>query len=78
MEPIARNSKPYSPKTEQERNEPFRLLDEFEKELARQVAFREAVVESLAGRAMRRRRQPSKSQVLSSGLEQKDEGFEQD
>ena len=55
MEPTARNSTPYSPKTEQERNEAFRLLDEFEKELARHVAFREAVVESLAGSAASRR-----------------------
>jgi hypothetical protein len=65
MDPIARNSTPYSPKTEHERQEAFRLLDEFEKELARQVAFREAVVESLAGRAVRRRLQPSKSRVRS-------------
>jgi hypothetical protein len=44
MEPTAKNSAPYSPKTEQDRNEAFRLLDEFEKELARRVAFREAAM----------------------------------
>jgi hypothetical protein len=35
MEPTVRNSTRYSPKTEQERNESVRLLDELEKELAR-------------------------------------------
>jgi hypothetical protein len=43
------NSTPYLPKTEEEKAEAFRLLDELEKELARRAAFREVLVESLAG-----------------------------
>jgi hypothetical protein len=40
-------SETYSPKTEQKRNEAFRLLDELERELARKQALR-AVLKELS------------------------------
>jgi hypothetical protein len=43
------DSTPYVPKTDEERNEAFRLLEELEKESARQQAFREALAQSLSG-----------------------------
>ena len=43
------DSTPYVPKTDEERNEAFRLLEELERESARQQAFREALVQSLSG-----------------------------
>ena len=42
------NSTPYSPKTEKEKAEAYRLLDDFLSELAKQQAFRELVVRHAA------------------------------
>ena len=43
------DSMPYVPKTDEERNEAFRLLGELESESARQQAFREVLVQHLSG-----------------------------
>ena len=44
------NSTTYSPKTEKEKAEAYKLLDDFMKELARLQAFRELVAAKLSGR----------------------------
>jgi hypothetical protein len=41
------NSTPYLPKTEQEQAEAFKLLDELERELAKEEAFREVVAQKI-------------------------------
>ena len=42
------NSTPYSPQTEKEKEEAYKLLDDFLRELAKQQAFRELVVRHAA------------------------------
>ena len=55
------NSTPYSPKTEKEKAEAYRLLDDFLSELAKQQAFRELVVRHAAQYGEKKRSEKSKS-----------------